>query len=411
MPPGHQLSDSAVREHPSPLIRLYLPGYNRATVSSIFDETGLITVTAGALHHLIIRNAAGGGGTEITTYSMTTDDSLRLYTAGYDADNNFLADQSAVWTLTGTLDGSGTTGTTFTFRPHISGTSGLIAATVGTLSDYTGNISVSMGTLHHIRINTAAIAGAAEFTDQTLTTGQSVNLYSAGYDADNNWRSLVSSNWTSSGTLDAVSASGTSMVFNPVTAPTSGRIIAVSGALRDTTGTINVITGSIASIRIRTAAGGGGVELGASTLTADDSLAMYAAAYDASSNYLADVSVTWNSTGTLDVINATGTSYIFRPVRAAASGTIIATSGSISDYTGTITVNVGILHHVRVNTSSGSAGVEFLTASLSAGQSVTLYSAGYDADSNYRAMVSATRHPPEPWMRSTPPEPVILSNR
>jgi hypothetical protein len=365
-------------------------GTIRATVSTIFDETGLITVTVGALHHLIIRNAAGGGGTEVNTYAMTTDDSLRLYSAGYDADNNFISDQTAIWTLTGNLDGSGSTGTSFTFRPHISGTSGLIVATVGSLSDYTGNITVSVGILHHIRINTAGDAVATEFTDQTLTTDQSVTLYAAGYDHYNNWRSLVNATWSSTGNLDPVNATGVSYLFDPVTAPTSGRIIAISGTLRDTTGTINVITGSIASIKIRTAAGGAGVELGASTITADDSIAMYAAGYDGANNYLADVSVNWNSTGTLDVINASGTSYLFRPVLAPSSGTIIATSGSLSDYTGTITVNVGTLHHVRINTSSGSTGQEFLTASLSAGQSVTLYCAGYDRDNNYRSAVSAT---------------------
>ena len=45
-----------------------------------------------------------GGGVEVGDVTMTTDESLTLYAAVYDADNNYLQDVSVDWTNSGNLD-------------------------------------------------------------------------------------------------------------------------------------------------------------------------------------------------------------------------------------------------------------------------------------------------------------------
>ncbi len=118
-------------------------------LSSPYNTTGgpSITVTTGELDHLIIRNASGGGGAEVGAQTLNTDQSLIVYAAGYDAASNFLGDQSVNWTLTGSLDGSGSTASSYTFSPSVAPTAGTIVATSGGINDATGTITVNTGAL------------------------------------------------------------------------------------------------------------------------------------------------------------------------------------------------------------------------------------------------------------------------
>ena len=357
----------------------------------VFQTSPSVTLTAGPLNQIRIRNGSGGTGTEVTSLTLTTDNNVTFYAAGYDAGGNFIGDQaSAVWTLVGTLDQPGGSGSSFSFSPHTAPTSGSISASVGGITDATGNITVNVGILNHIRINSSSGSGGVEFGSTTLTAGQSLNLYAAGYDADNNYRSAENVNWSSTGTLDPINASGTSYTFTPTTAPSSGTVIANNGSFSDATGTITVSEGTLSYIKIRSAAGGLGSEVGAAALTADDALPLYAAGYDINNNYLGEVSASWVSTGSLDDISQTAASIIFEPVFAPSSGTIIAQVGDISDATGTITVSLGALDHIQINDAAGSGGVEVGNLNLSSGQVKNLYASGYDSDNNYISAVTVT---------------------
>ncbi len=357
---------------------------------SVISTNTSVTLTTGPLDDIVIRNASNGAGDIVNNVTITTDDQITLYAAGYDAGDNFLGDQpSAVWTLTGTLDQPGGSGASFTFSPDTAPTSGSINATVGGFSDATGNITVNVGILHHIHINGTAGAGGVEVGNTTLTTGQSLYLYASGYDQDGNYRSAENVTWSSTGTLDPVNASGTSYIFTPTTAPSSGTIIA-NGTYSDTTGNISVSSGTLSYILIRSASGGAGDTVGTVDLTADDVLNLYAAGYDINDNYLGEVSATWVSTGTLDDISLTGSSISFDPIVAPASGTIIADVNGKSDATGLINVGVGSLDYITINDNTGSAGVEIGDLNLSPGQSVNMYASGYDSDNNFISAINVT---------------------
>ena len=55
-----------------------------------------------------------------------------------------------------------------------------------------------------------------------------------------------------------------------------------------------------------------------------------------------------------------------------------------------ITVSDGALNYVKVETAAGGAGSEVTTQSLTAGETCTVYAAGYDAFGNYIADQSVT---------------------
>ncbi|MCK4266278.1 MAG: hypothetical protein KAX31_03290, partial [Thermoplasmata archaeon] len=54
------------------------------------DATGPITVNPGTLSLILIRDAAGGLGNIIGMHSMTIDDTLTLWAAGYDSEGNYI---------------------------------------------------------------------------------------------------------------------------------------------------------------------------------------------------------------------------------------------------------------------------------------------------------------------------------
>ena len=123
-------------------------GTVQADTSTFQDQTGIITVSGGALSYLLIRDEANGGGSDVGVVNMTTDESLILYAAGYDADNNYLSDVDGNWSVTGSLDGIASSGTSKEFSPSTSSTSGtIVLSRTGLTSDGTGKVTVGTGVL------------------------------------------------------------------------------------------------------------------------------------------------------------------------------------------------------------------------------------------------------------------------
>ena len=85
------------------------------------------------LSYIVVRDAPDGGGSEVSDFHMTADDSITLYAAGYDTINNFLGNLKANWTLTGSLDGLAIADTVYTYRPVLAPTTGSIVVTIDTI--------------------------------------------------------------------------------------------------------------------------------------------------------------------------------------------------------------------------------------------------------------------------------------
>ncbi|MDZ7261361.1 MAG: hypothetical protein ONB05_04570, partial [candidate division KSB1 bacterium] len=218
-----------------------------------------------------------------------------------------------------------------------------LTATYSGITGTSNSFNVKPGALHHLVIRDQAGGFGNEIGDVIMTLDDKLYLYSAGYDSLNNYVRDVIATWRKTGTLDLPSPlTGKSTVLDPVTPGSSGRIRADStSVLPDSTGIITV--GQIAYVKIRTAPGGSGIALGDYQMTADDSLALYAAGYDAGKNYLGEVNVIWKTLGTLTpAILDTSTSLIFSPTRAPATGRIMVQHATArGDTTGTLAVSPG----------------------------------------------------------------------
>ncbi len=361
--------------------------------TDINGESGLITVNAAPLSYVIIRSEANNGGTEVGDLNLTTDDSYTFYAAGYDTYGNYIADTDVTWSSTGTLEAINATGVKFTFNPSQAGGSGQIVATPtgGASADQTGSISVSVGALAELRIQTQNTAGQQTLSDTSITADENLTLYAVGYDADGNYIGAISANWTLntlSGSLSPANPA-TSVTFTPdLTGSGSVSAEAESNSqVRDQTGSITVTAGAVSYVLIRNEANGGGQEVGDVTMTAGQTLTLYAAGYDSHNNFAGNVNVDWSVTGTLSGLSAnnTNTYVVTLAPTTPGSGTVQTsnTNGWTDDATGTIDVQKAQLARIEIRTAAGGGGVALDDSTATAGDVWTLYAAGYDTYGNY----------------------------
>jgi len=362
----------------------------------IDDNTGLITVIASNLSFIKIVEGTAGNGPEVTTRSMTTDGTLTVHAAGYDANGNYLNDEPVTWSLLvnnlGTV--SPATGVVTIFNPTRAGIERIIADHATATDDTTGNLTISLGTLHHVKVMSGSSGNSGEVTGATVVSGQTFVVHAAGFDADENYLGDFSVNWTVSGGIGALSsASGVSTILTARKVG-NGQIKADHAtALDGLSGTITVTAGPLAFIKVVEGPSGSSPELGARTMTTDQVLQVHAAGFDADTNYVGDQNVNWISIGTLaPAVSATGAaSLTFSPTLAGASGTIRATHATAGfDETGTITVNTGALNKIKILSGLSGAAAEVGDLTVPSGQTLVVHAGGFDAKDNYIADRVAT---------------------
>jgi len=223
-----------------------------------------------------------------------------------------------------------------------------VTGTLGAYND-TASLTVAAGTLHHIVIEDGAEGAGSAVDTHTLTAGETFDVWAAGYDVGNNYLGDYSVTWSGTGVVAGrlSPTSGVSTTFTAGTAGTGTIQADAGGSITDATGTITVEAGALHHIVIEDGAGGSGSAVDTHTLTAGEIFDVWAAGYDVGNNYLGDSPVTWSGTGVVAgrLSPTSGISTTFT-AGTAGTGTIQADAGgSITDATGTITVNPGSLHH------------------------------------------------------------------
>ena len=351
------------------------------------DKTGTISVNVGALDNITIVNALGNSGIAIDSLTLTTDSDYIFYLAGYDQDKNFIRNINSKWSIQGEI-GTLSTGDSYSTSTVLTATtigSGIIQADTASFTDQTGIINIKLGNLNYIKIRNGTNGGGSEVANLNLSTDESILLFAAGYDEDSNFISNVDVSWKSTGTLDPINVNADTIEFSPNVAPSSGKIyVEKQNIIGDSTGIITVLPGELNFVRIEDSDDGTGSIIGEIELTVDDTIQMFASGYDKDGNFLRLVNATWSRTGSLDDPGDPGTSIIFRPTTAPSSGTILSDSASITGHeTGLVTVKVGKLDSIIVLDAPGGVGQIYNNLFLTTDDSIRFYSAGYDKGLNY----------------------------
>ncbi len=268
--------------------------------SSISDESGIITVQAGAADHIVIRTQANGGGQRYDqlNVTITTDTTLYLYAAHYDIRGNFIGDLPVTWAISSTVNRVPSGSRSYIqFDPQVAPDNFIIYTTSATLTnDSTNTITLNVGALDYIVIQDASGSGGTEIDTVTMTAGTPLNLYASGYDAKDNFVSDQSSNWTHIPDTIGVFQTPNPTATNVFEARKSGNTVieavTVSGGLLDRTSTITVrpadpaVLTKIASTDSQVASPG--------TVVPRD---LKVRVLDAYNNPVPNIPVTWNPVG------------------------------------------------------------------------------------------------------------------
>ncbi len=372
-----------------------------------------IQILPASLAELRLRSQAGNKGILLSNFDSTFSSTaiMVLYAAGYDRNGNYINDiDSSVWKLaSGNLQPTPPvtfpfTGASLTFDPDSLGSGRLfvsIPTTPKIIKDTTGVLTITTGALASLKIQTDSLNAATEVGNRTFTAGQTLTMFAVGYDADNNRIATVSSNWTLNNSSLGQFNNGLPTLNGArqvtFTALQTGSGVVTTKAVSDTTisdqtGLFTVNGSAIDSIVIRNAANNGGIAYNSLplTITADTTITLYAAGYDAQGNFISDTTVTWGSIGLTGVPAGPASSIVFNP-STVQSGRIFTQTGVgvKDDTTALITIQPGALADVRIQNNATGSGIEVDTVTLHAGLDTTLFVGGYDSDNNFISTVTS----------------------
>jgi len=191
--------------------------------------TGDIVVTAGALATLTVNP---------NTANLTADQTQQFTVTGADASGNAIANLGTVaWSVVGTI---GTVDNTGLFDATTPGT-GTVKATVGAVSDSSGNITVTPGAVDHFAVAATRPTLASQGKGSATLTATLV-------DADGN---VITTNNDTAFNFN-VTAGGTFLGVNPATANTVNGVasttVTTQGAAvpADTTATVQAVSAGLA---------------------------------------------------------------------------------------------------------------------------------------------------------------------
>ncbi|MCK4265711.1 MAG: hypothetical protein KAX31_00405, partial [Thermoplasmata archaeon] len=370
--------------------------------TTIYDETGNISVTNISIDYIIIED---GLGNEIIFHGMDTTETLTVWAVGYNNTVGLIGPVNVNWTTTPSLDLQTATMTqSFTFDPIHAPTAGTIEARMGNLSDtISGLVLVRPGPLTHLCIQHTPGGNGINVTIYTMLVTDIFTMYSVGYDAEWNYISEIPTNWTN--TLNNQTSNVSSVFSFYPTGPGNGTITAeFSAAITYTTGLITVNSNAFLYISIQDAPSGSGANITFHNMTTDETLIMYAVAYDSEWNFFANAECVWGLTGTLDRPRGgmiqdgpspDGTYYVFSPRRAYTSGTFIAYNITtfISYETNTIWVNPGAIVNITIQYEPGSPVNAFCNNvtnhTMTTDDTLILWACGFDSEWNFVSTVDA----------------------
>jgi len=368
------------------VLTAWLPGVCMMTAnyrSRITNSTGLLTVIMD-IDYFTIRDASGGGGNVLGDKTVYLGTSYHFYAAAYNFSAGYRRDLDASWTSSnwstceiysnGWLDPllPGACTLTVDFRR-------LLANTTGTISVYSD--------IDYIVIRDGPWGGGSPVGDRDIGIGETGQFYAAGYNTTLGFsRDLNDAHWSS----DNITVCNINY-YGEVEFAAEGtcRITADwRGFVNGSTGILTVIW-DIDYITIRDSPYGGGNVLGDRIYYIGDYDLFYAAGYNFSTAYRADLKVQWTSSNT-SVCTVSSWFDASARFEARSPGFCIVTAdypGRISNSTGTLTVWKEI-NYIVIRDGPGGSGSWVGDTEYIQTTEHELYAAGYNTSLGYLRDVS-----------------------
>lgn len=338
-----------------------------------------ITVWVHDVDYITIRDSPSGGGLPVGDMFYGVDGGDIFFATGYNYTDGYIGDVEVIWTSddpdVGTVDPQ--IGT-FTHFETIGGGNCVVTA------DYNGLITNSTGDLIVVAVDEIIIRdepdnGGLPVSDISIYVEDDDQFWAAGYNETYGYLGDVSVIWTCSNTsVASVTSPGHSTNFYPSAVGTCSVLAYYSGGIMNTTGNITIWTYEVEFIMIRDAPGGGGSPVGDMAYELRENDVFFAASYNLSIGYMADVEVTWMSSNlSVGTINTFGSSTNFTAIEG---GTCFVTADfglGISNSTGILTVYS--LYNITVDVDGGAhySSIQEAIDNANDGDTIFVYNGTY----------------------------------
>lgn len=182
-----------------------------SATSSQFNSFSIsATVVAGAAVSIAIENASDGSGIEIPAQTINAGQALTLFAVSRDFDSNVVGLESVTWSQSVPEIGSFTTtaaATSNIITASIVGTATVTGSSGAFASASTGLITVVAGAATQVSGETTVDGTGGKVTTQTITVGDSLQLFAVTRDAFNNFVGVDSVQWSIASGLGTFSPS------------------------------------------------------------------------------------------------------------------------------------------------------------------------------------------------------------
>ncbi len=391
---------------------------NWGTVTITLNDSGKInttqvTVEKPTIDYIQIRDAADGGGNIVTTATYSVYDTDEFYAAGYNFTAGFVWNVSVSWECddpgVGQIDTPSGIWTNFTAQwVAANSTCNVTAQYNATISDSTGLLTVLTPITDYVQIRTADNNGGFNLCDPlnypSYEKGTVVTLYGAAYNLTVGYidPAPTTSNWTSNDTnIVTVTDPGnkTTVTCNDTNSGWVWVELNVAGITNQTK--VTVMAWSIDYVQIRTAPGGGGLNLcepaNYPSYEKGTIIIFYGATYNFTVGYIGSVPLTsvWTSNDT-DIVTVTtptnettiscvGTNIGWVWVELNVSGITNQTR---------VTVFTWTVDYIQIRTQPGGGGIDLCDPanypSYERGTVVTFYGATYNHSAGYLGDVASS---------------------
>ncbi len=158
--------------------------------------TGLIKIKQGRLNSIEFQTLPKGKGQEINSLSLISDNTTRIYSAGYDKNNEYINDVPVDWIIENgqELNKQENTSSALLRFKKVNIKNKIIAKSKQGFINILTNIELKPGKLNYIRIESAPDGKGEEIYSETLTTDDVIKYYAVGYDSGDNFVGNISVN-------------------------------------------------------------------------------------------------------------------------------------------------------------------------------------------------------------------------
>jgi hypothetical protein len=361
------------------------------------NETGPLTVSTEGIDRIIISQTPDLSSGWIGDQYYTVTDVDTFYACGWnDTNSQFVDLVDVTWFTSDALVGDITplpTSTTFTAKGDgtcfVTATSGLYG------SNETGVLTVTSDVVDRIFISLSDDGSLDWFGDQIYPEGDTVTLYSCGWnDTSNVFVKLVDAKWISDNTaVGGVSPdNGKSTSFSALSAGTCKVTANNLNYTLNSTGILTVFALEIDSIIISRSSDGTGGGVEDKTYSVEEIDIFYALGWNSTYNqFVNQVTATWTSSEPLvGSVDALGLWTNFSALKVTGDSTCFITAEytGITGSTGTLTVLAPKVDELIIRDAPNNGGSALDTATFSINDLGTYYVAGYNDTAGYIGDIS-----------------------